>query len=202
MGYQSFFIGSCIALLFATPSFAASDAYFSEPAKQKIHLPQRHSTDEEEKKMPSMAGHDKPIIIDAFHNKAVDFRNGMQSLFTQLRQNIRSSNRADRTIAITDFVNTEDIGNVNKFGRYLGEEAYNILPALDFNVLEVKAATHLFIIERKGEVILTRKGKELQGEYAFASLLVGTYTLTDNYIQVNARIVRIRLCKYLCNPLK
>ncbi len=194
MRYLPLFIGSCVVVLCATPVFAASDTFFSAPAKHKLQPytnPCSHPALQTEEELPA-SEKEETIVLDALHNKAVDFRNGMQSLFVQLRKRLRSDNKTDRTIVVTDFVNTEQINQINKFGRYLGEEAYNLLPALDFNVVEVKAATQLFILEGKGEIILTRKAKYLKDQYAFASLLIGTYTVTNNYIQVNARIVRMR----------
>jgi len=125
-------------------------------------------------------------------NNITDFRRGMDRLFSHLRHNLRSEKISDRTIAITDFVNTEDIDNVSKFGRYCGSEAYNVLPGLDFNVVEIKAGKSLYIQKGKGEILLTRESEKLRERYHFSTMLVGTYTITNESVQVNARIVRMK----------
>ncbi|MBF0273685.1 MAG: hypothetical protein HQK84_00470 [Nitrospinae bacterium] len=135
---------------------------------------------------------DQTVYLNEKVNNITDFRRGMTEMFKVLRENLRSTKISDRTIVVTDFQDTENLNTVTKFGRYCGSEAYDNLPVLDFNVVEVKTGKSLFILKGMGEIILTRNAKELRNKYHFSSFLIGTYTVTNTSVQVNARIVRAK----------
>jgi hypothetical protein len=79
----------------------------------------------------------------------------------------------------------------SSLGRLVAEQISSRLAQHGLNIKEIKLRKDtIFIQQKKGEFMLSRRLKELGLDYDADSALVGTYTVTPLRIFVTARIVR------------
>ena len=91
-------------------------------------------------------------------------------------------------IAITSFVDLHQFNKATHFGRTLSEGFFDELFIRGFQVSDFRAQESLSI-NNEGEYFLTRDPKYLQDTIQSDYTLVGTYTIFENKILINARIL-------------
>ena len=91
-------------------------------------------------------------------------------------------------IAITSFVDLNQLNKTTHFGRVIGETFFSELYHRGMNVMDFRGQNAISV-NADGEFFITRKvkllGKEIQNKY----ILVGTYTIYDKKTVINARIL-------------
>jgi len=96
-----------------------------------------------------------------------------------------------RPILAASFVSTDNLEMSSSFGRLVAEQISSRLAQHGLNMKEIKLRKDtVFIQQKKGEFMLSRRLKELGVDYDAESALVGTYAVTPLRIFVTARIVR------------
>ncbi|MBR9830043.1 MAG: hypothetical protein GYB41_15640 [Oceanospirillales bacterium] len=97
---------------------------------------------------------------------------------------------ADAPVLVATFANIDDLQQSSTFGRTLSEQFTSALSNQELMVTEVKMRDSLFVKERTGELILSRKLQSLMLAHDAQAVLLGTYAIGGSNIYVNARIVR------------
>lgn len=110
----------------------------------------------------------------------------------QLADMLLTSNRIPQkdvgSIAITSFVNLHNLSSTSGFGRSLAESFFNELFVRGFNVADFRGQRALRV-NPTGEFFITRDTKRIASKIQNSYVLVGTYTITDNKVLINARIM-------------
>jgi TolB-like protein len=112
----------------------------------------------------------------------------IQDLANRLFSSSRISKEAINDIAITSFVDLHQFDKTTHFGRTLSEGFFDELFIRGFNVSDFRGQGTLSI-NKEGEYFLTRDVKLLNKDVQSDYILVGTYTIFENKILINARIM-------------
>ncbi len=116
-------------------------------------------------------------------NDAID------NIANQLRIGTTLNFKSDKgTIAVTSFVDLNQLNKTTQFGRILGESMINELFVRGFNVSEFRGQGAISI-NKNGEFYITRDTKKLNGEVPNTYVLVGTYAQIEDRTLLNVRII-------------
>lgn len=91
-------------------------------------------------------------------------------------------------LAITSFVDLNQLNKTTKFGRTLAESMFDELFAKGFNVEDIRG-TNAISVNDEGEYFITRDINKLHNNIKNKYILVGTYTKFESNIVINARIL-------------
>lgn len=108
---------------------------------------------------------------------------------TEINYRLRSFEPTEKTIAVTTFVDLDNLDVASSFGRFLAEELASEMHTLGYNVRELRQRQGVEVVEQKGEFILTRRSEELMKSARIDAALTGTYMVVGDNVVVNARIV-------------
>lgn len=92
-------------------------------------------------------------------------------------------------IAVTTFVDIDNLYDSSTFGRVVGEQLISELAMRGYNVIEVRASDAMQIQFNKGEFGLSRHTDTLRGQQEIAALVVGTYTVSPYRVYLNTRVI-------------
>lgn len=119
----------------------------------------------------------------------VDLIQEVKTASTQLIGNAKGLHAGSPVLAAT-FADIDDLQQSSTFGRTLSEQFTSALSNQNLPVIEVKMRDSLFVKERTGELILSRKLHSLVQAHDAQAVLLGTYAIGGSNIYVNVRIVR------------
>ncbi|MBV0934111.1 FlgO family outer membrane protein [Marinobacterium weihaiense] len=119
----------------------------------------------------------------------VDLIAEIKTAATQLMGNARGLHTDSPVLAAT-FADIDDLQQSSTFGRTLSEQFTSALSNQNLPVIEVKMRDSLFVKERTGELILSRKLHSLVQAHDAQAVLLGTYAIGGHNVYVNVRIVR------------
>lgn len=112
-------------------------------------------------------------------------------LAEQLTNNRDLTNIAESRVAVTSFVNLENLRETNKIGLSLAELLIHKLQISGFKVVDFKAMGQI-LVSPTGDYVLSRNTDDLKNEYNIHYFLTGTLTKTVEGIVVNARLLDAR----------
>jgi len=92
-------------------------------------------------------------------------------------------------IAITTFVDIDNLYESSTFGRLLAEQMMSELTMRGYNVIELRQAEAMQIMFDRGEFGLSRDIATLKKHQDISSIVVGTYTTSPERIYVNCRVI-------------
>jgi TolB-like protein len=92
-------------------------------------------------------------------------------------------------VAVSTFVNLDDLYSSSGFGRYISEQFISELHHSGAKVIELRKSTGTMIEPRHGEYVLSREMSQLSYLQSAHAILVGTYSLVGDRILVNARLL-------------
>jgi TolB-like protein len=92
------------------------------------------------------------------------------------------------SIAITSFVDLHNLSRTSGFGRSLSETFFNELFVRGFNIADFRGQRALRV-NPTGEFYITRDTKRIANKVQNSYVLVGTYTIADEQVLINARIM-------------
>lgn len=126
-----------------------------------------------------------PIITDS-ENKSVG-RFKTSYLAEQIHAYFRGN--AGGPIAVSTFVDLDDLYSTSTFGRVLSEQLMSELVMLGYNVIELRKADALQLLPTQGEFALSRDTRVLKSMQDIAGMVVGTYVDSPIRVYVNARLI-------------
>lgn len=93
-------------------------------------------------------------------------------------------------IMITTFVELNDLKKTSPFGRLLSERLMTFMGDLGFPVIEIRRGHSIYVIEKEGEMVLTRNTGEIPDTIHADAVIYGTYLTSEREVLVTARIAR------------
>ncbi len=122
----------------------------------------------------------------------LDQNNRINTTIVQLANKLFNSSRINQydisTIAITSFVDINQLNKTSKFGRTLSEGFFDELFTRGFNVSDFRGQNSLSV-NAEGEYFITRDIKKLNKNINNRYILVGTYSVLNESVLLNARII-------------
>ncbi|MBT7478604.1 MAG: hypothetical protein HN661_03685 [Gammaproteobacteria bacterium] len=113
-----------------------------------------------------------------------------QYLAEQISLNRDTYNVSNNPVAITSFVNLENLKHTNKLGELLADNMIHEMQIRGFKVTDFKSMPAIQISEL-GDFIRSREVKELRSHHNINLVLSGTYTNHQSGVIVNARMIDI-----------
>lgn len=92
-------------------------------------------------------------------------------------------------IAVTTFVEIDNLYQSSTFGRILAEQLISELSMKGYNVIEIRLSDAVQILENQGELGLSRQPEVLRPQQELSGLVVGTYATSNDRVYVNARLI-------------
>jgi len=135
-----------------------------------------HEQDGEKTKIPEKAGTELKLMI--------------RELASQLFANSPGLLSEGYTFSVSTFVNLDNLYKTSSLGRYIGEQLIGELQRVGLDVLDIRKSTNIMIEEDFGEYGLSRDMKELKLAHPSQAMVVGTYSVTEDQLLINARILR------------
>jgi len=96
---------------------------------------------------------------------------------------------AKSPIIVASFVDINQMEQSSAFGRIIAEQFASRLIQKGYYVVELKLRKNIFIKEKAGEFLLSRKIKEITANHNAQGIVVGTYAVAANNIYLTAKIV-------------
>ncbi len=127
-----------------------------------------------------------PISLGGDENKSVG-RFKTSYMAEQIDDYYRGANPGP--IAISTFVNLDDLYNTSSFGRMLSEQLMSELAMRGFDVIELRHSDALQFLETTGELALSRDVAVVRHERQLGGVIVGTYVVSPVRVYVNARLL-------------
>lgn len=114
-----------------------------------------------------------------------------------LIENAHAPLSLDQIILVSCFVDVNNVQRTSNFGRMIAEHMASRLAQDGYMVVEVKLRDSLYIKEREGEFLLSRRLKDIQVAHDAQAVVVGTYLVTPKDLYISARIVRAQDAKII-----
>jgi TolB-like protein len=131
--------------------------------------------------LPSSDGHSTASKI----NQTVKF------LANQLSQNKDFANISDSSIAITSFVNVENLKETNKLGNLISEHLIHDMQIRGYRVIDYKTMPDIEV-GTHGDYAFSRSVQNLRQDISLSYILTGTYTYYADGVSINARIINTK----------
>ena len=109
-------------------------------------------------------------------------------LADQLSQNKDFANITDSKLAITSFVNIENLRETNKLGNLISEHLIHDMQIRGYKVIDYKTMPDIEV-GKHGDYAFTRTVDNLRQDIALNYILTGTYTFYADGVSLNARII-------------
>ncbi|HCC54820.1 MAG TPA: hypothetical protein DEQ20_07855 [Desulfobulbaceae bacterium] len=93
-------------------------------------------------------------------------------------------------VAVSTFVNLDNLYATSSLGRFLGEQLLSTLQQAGLEVIEVRKTPGMMVSPYHGEYALSRSMDEISLVQAAQAVVVGTYAVAGQEIFVNARLLR------------
>lgn len=127
-----------------------------------------------------------PIPYDEYENQGVG-RFKTSYLAEQIDEYYRGSDPGP--IGVTTLVNLDDLYTTSTFGRMYAEQLISELSMKGYDVVELRHADALQVMNASGEFALSRDTGVLRSTQKLGGVVVGTYTVSPVRVYVNARLI-------------
>jgi len=108
-----------------------------------------------------------------------------------LHRQLSGSDVAGYPMLAASFVDATNVENANDLGRLLSEQVASRLSQLGYSVTEVQLRSdELRVLPQGGVLALSRDLSQINTDVPAYSVLVGTYSIIERQIYVNARVLR------------
>jgi TolB-like protein len=129
-------------------------------------------------------------VFDDLDGAARDMANGLS--FGARIETERVYSPQISPILITTFVDVNDVRQTSPLGRAFSELLMTYLQRNYFDVIEMRMGNVIDMDKKSGEFVLTRDSKDLAARHNAMSVIAGTYTVTDQSVIFNGRIVNLK----------
>lgn len=96
----------------------------------------------------------------------------------------------ENTFIITSFSNLNKLSETTPFGRLVAENLIHELQVRKWKIFEVRLTKDV-IINETGEFSLSRDIKKIKDMYKVGGIVTGTYSVANDHIIVNSRVIDI-----------
>lgn len=98
--------------------------------------------------------------------------------------------RMDQPLLVASFVELDNLEKTSTFGRLVAEQMASRLTQKGFSLVELKLREQLYIQAGAGEFALSREVQKISREQNAQGVLVGTYSVVQDFVYVSVKIVR------------
>lgn len=109
----------------------------------------------------------------------------------ELHQRVEEFDPEEKTVAVTTFVDLDNLDLSSSFGRFVAERLSMEMHKLGFNIRELRQRKSIEFKKEKGEFGLTRKSADLMRNFQVDAVLAGTYLMVGDEVVVNARLIDV-----------
>lgn len=96
----------------------------------------------------------------------------------------------ENTFIVTSFTNLNKLSETTPFGRLVAENLIHELQVRKWKIFEVRLTKDV-IINETGEFSLSRDIKKIKDMYRVGGIVTGTYSVVNDHIIVNSRVIDI-----------
>ena len=114
----------------------------------------------------------------------------VHDLAARLLASAREGVAEEYTVAVSTFVNLNNLYATSALGRYVGEQFIGELQAGGVEVVDVRKTPGILMSKNHGEYSLSRDMKELGYIHNAQAMVVGTYAVAEGRVYLNARLLR------------
>ena len=179
----------------SVPASSANDFYynFSHPVPADyIYRTGRVLTPDGQ---PWIKGENRVSVFGALFGGGKDdqgeaLRLRVQGMAHQLLEHAREAVADEYVLTVSTFVNLKQLYRTSSLGRYLSEQMITELQQAGLDILEIRKTPTILMSEEFGEYSLSRDMKELDFVHTAQATVVGTYTLSEGKLFLNARLLR------------
>ena len=114
----------------------------------------------------------------------------VQQLGADLVAGAGQEGMSEYSVAVSTFVNLDNLYATSALGRYVGEQLIGELQRAGAEVVDVRKTPGLMVSERHGEYGMSRNMDELGFTQAAQATVVGTYSVNGREVLLNARLLR------------
>lgn len=125
-------------------------------------------------------------------DQGLELKLRIRELARQLLANAREEIIDEFTVTVSTFVNLNHLYTTSGLGRYLSEQMMHELQLVGLDMVDVRMTPAMMVSEGFGEYAMSRDMTELSYVHPGDAKLVGTYTISNNEIFINARLLRNR----------
>jgi TolB-like protein len=94
-------------------------------------------------------------------------------------------------VVITTFSNLDNLEETNSLGRLIAESLIHEFQVRKWRVLDIRLSKNIEV-NSKGEFVLNRDVEKLYKRYRVAGVITGTYSITEECVFINARLIDVR----------
>ncbi len=127
-----------------------------------------------------------PFNLKEYDNHGVG-RFKSSYLVNQIDEFYRGTNPGP--IAVSTFVNIDDLYSTSTFGRVYAEQVMSELAMRGFDVVELRHSDALQFLSAEGEFALSRDVAAIRRVRDLGGIVVGTYAVSPVRVYVNARLI-------------
>lgn len=124
-------------------------------------------------------------ITDSFNHSVGRFKTSY--LADQIHAYFRGNSAGP--IGVATFVDLDNLYHSSSFGRMVGEQLMSELAMRGYNVVELRRAQSIQILESQGEFGLSREVPLLKEFQDLSGIIVGTYVSSPVRVYINARLI-------------
>ncbi len=128
-----------------------------------------------------------PII--AANSAPGKFAARMVFLADQLERNV-DLKLSNASYMIGSFVDLDNLNSTSPMGRLIAENLMHELQVRNWRIFEPRLMKN-FLINDGGEFVLSRDVKQLHDRYSVTGVVAGTYSVSNDYTVINARVINI-----------
>lgn len=132
---------------------------------------------------------DEQLRVPVSQTVAGRFNAQMIFLADQIERNVERET-LQNTFLVTSFTNLNRLSETSAFGRLVAENMIHELQVRKWKVFELRL-TNGVAINDAGEFSLSRDINKIKDSYKVGGIVTGTYSVADNHVVVNARVIDI-----------
>lgn len=132
---------------------------------------------------------DEPLRVQQSQSTAGRFNAQMIFMADQIERNADRKS-LENTFIVTSFTNLNRLSETTGFGRLVAENVIHELQVRKWKVFEVRLTKDV-VINETGEFSLSRDIKKLKDMYKVGGIVTGTYSVANDHVIVNSRVIDI-----------
>jgi len=132
---------------------------------------------------------DEPLDVQLSQTTPGRFNAQMIFMADQIERNADRKS-LENTFIVTSFTNLNRLSETTGFGRLVAENVIHELQVRKWKVFEVRLVKDV-IINEAGEFSLSRDIKKIKDMYKIGGIVTGTYSVANDHVIVNARVIDI-----------
>lgn len=132
---------------------------------------------------------DEPLGVQRSNTTVGRFNAQMIFMADQIERNADRKSQ-ENTFIVTSFTNLNKLSETTAFGRLVAENVIHELQVRKWKVFEVRLTKDV-VINETGEFSLSRDIKKIKEMYKVGGIVTGTYSVANDHVIVNARVIDI-----------